>query len=45
MTKTPTQTALVLAAQTGDQRAFDILVEPYRRELRTRDFAASMGET
>ena len=33
MTKTPTQTALVLAAQTGDQRAFDILVEPYRREL------------
>lgn len=33
MTKIPTQTALVLAAQTGDQMAFDSLVEPYRCEL------------
>jgi len=31
--KTPTQTVLVLAAQAGDQLAFDTLVEPYRREL------------
>lgn len=29
----PTQTALVKAAQTGDQRAFEALVEPYQREL------------
>jgi RNA polymerase sigma-70 factor, ECF subfamily len=29
----PTQTALVLAAQAGDQRAFEALVEPYQREL------------
>jgi RNA polymerase sigma-70 factor, ECF subfamily len=29
----PTQTALVLAAQAGDQNAFDSLVGPYRREL------------
>lgn len=29
----PTQTTLVLAAQAGDQRAFETLVEPYRREL------------
>jgi RNA polymerase sigma-70 factor (ECF subfamily) len=31
--ETPTQTALVLAAQAGDQMAFDTLVGPYRREL------------
>ncbi len=31
--ETPTQTALVLAAQTGDQVAFDTLVAAYRREL------------
>jgi RNA polymerase sigma-70 factor, ECF subfamily len=31
--ETPTHTALVLAAQAGDQMAFDTLVEPYRREL------------
>src|SRR6266516_3147416 len=31
--ETSTQTALVLAAQAGDQTAFDTLVEPYRREL------------
>jgi len=31
--ETPTQTALVLAAQAGDQMAFETLVEPYRREL------------
>ncbi len=31
--ETPTQTARVLAAQAGDQMAFDTLVEPYRREL------------
>jgi RNA polymerase sigma-70 factor (ECF subfamily) len=29
----PTQTALVLAAQAGDQRAFETLVGPHRREL------------
>jgi RNA polymerase sigma-70 factor (ECF subfamily) len=29
----PTQTALVKAAQAGDQRAFETLVEPYQREL------------
>ncbi len=29
----PTQTALVLAAQAGDQRAFEALVQPYQREL------------
>lgn len=29
----PTQTALVLAAQAGDQAAFDTLVAPYQREL------------
>jgi RNA polymerase sigma-70 factor (ECF subfamily) len=29
----PTQTALVLAAQAGDQMAFEALVGPYRREL------------
>jgi RNA polymerase sigma-70 factor, ECF subfamily len=29
----PTQTALMLAAQAGDQRAFEALVEPYQREL------------
>src|SRR5262245_24304539 len=29
----PTQTALVLAAQAGDQTAFDTLVAPYRRAL------------
>ena len=28
-----TQSALVKAAQTGDQRAFEALVEPYQREL------------
>src|SRR5712692_7021855 len=31
--ETSTQTVLVLAAQAGDQLAFDILVGPYRREL------------
>ncbi|MDQ2714244.1 MAG: sigma-70 family RNA polymerase sigma factor [Chloroflexota bacterium] len=31
--ETPTQTALVLAAQAGDQMAFDTLVGPYQREL------------
>src|SRR4030088_271656 len=31
--ETPTQTALVLAAQSGDRMAFEALVEPYRREL------------
>ncbi len=31
--ETPTQTALVLAAQAGDQMAFETLTEPYRREL------------
>src|SRR6266481_4838124 len=31
--ETSTQTALVLAAQGGDQMAFDTLVGPYRREL------------
>src|SRR6266516_4226321 len=31
--ETPTQTALVLAAQAGDQMAFETLVGPYRREL------------
>src|SRR6516164_8477125 len=31
--ETPTQTALVLAAQAGDQRAFEALVGAYRREL------------
>lgn len=31
--ETPTRTGLVLAAQAGDQRAFDTLVEPYRHEL------------
>src|SRR5712692_10458178 len=31
--ETPTQTARVLAAQAGDQMAFDTLVEPYQREL------------
>ncbi len=31
--KLPTQTALVLATQSGDQRAFEALVEPHRREL------------
>lgn len=30
---TPTQTSLILAAQAGDQTAFDALAEPYRREL------------
>ncbi|MEO8972371.1 MAG: RNA polymerase subunit sigma-70 [Ktedonobacteraceae bacterium] len=29
----PTQTALVIAAQAGDQMAFETLVGPYRREL------------
>lgn len=29
----PTQTALVRAAQAGDQMAFETLVGPYRREL------------
>ena len=28
--ETPTQTALVLAAQAGDQMAFETLVGPYR---------------
>src|SRR5215471_19683109 len=31
--ETPPQTALVLAAQAGDQRAFAALVDAYRREL------------
>lgn len=31
--ETPTQTALVLAAQAGDQTAFDTLVGPYQHEL------------
>src|SRR2546421_11109572 len=31
--ETPPQTALVLAAQAGDQMAFETLVGPYRREL------------
>ena len=31
--ETPAQTALVLAAQAGDQMAFETLVERYRREL------------
>src|SRR5438876_4434003 len=31
--ETPTQTALVLAAQADDQMAFETLVGPYRREL------------
>src|ERR1051326_5571291 len=31
--ETPTQTALVLAAQAGDQQAFETLVNAYRREL------------
>jgi RNA polymerase sigma-70 factor, ECF subfamily len=31
--ETSTQTALVLAAQAGDQMAFETLVEPYRRAL------------
>src|SRR5260221_10323296 len=31
--ETPTQTARVLAAQAGDQMAFETLVGPYRREL------------
>src|SRR2546421_363221 len=31
--ETPAQTALVLAAQAGDQLAFETLVERYRREL------------
>src|SRR6516164_10030140 len=31
--ETPTQTALVRAAQAGDQRAFETLVGTYRREL------------
>ncbi len=31
--ETPTQTALVLAAEAGDQMAFDTLVGAYRREL------------
>jgi RNA polymerase sigma-70 factor (ECF subfamily) len=31
--ETPTQTVLVLAAQAGDQIAFETLVAPYRREL------------
>src|SRR5215472_15881864 len=31
--ETPTQTALVLAAQAGDQRAFEALVSTYQREL------------
>ncbi|GHO57513.1 RNA polymerase subunit sigma-70 [Ktedonobacter robiniae] len=31
--ETPTQIALVLAAQTGDQKAFETLVGVYRREL------------
>jgi RNA polymerase sigma-70 factor (ECF subfamily) len=31
--ETPTQTALVRAAQSGDQRAFETLVGAYQREL------------
>jgi RNA polymerase sigma-70 factor (ECF subfamily) len=31
--ETPTQTALVLAAQAGDQKAFEALVDAHRREL------------
>ena len=31
--ETPTQIALVFAAQAGDRTAFDALVKPYRREL------------
>src|SRR5947209_19813519 len=31
--ETPTQTALVLAAHAGDQKAFEALVGAYRREL------------
>ncbi len=31
--ETPAQIALVFAAQAGDQMAFEVLVEPYRREL------------
>lgn len=31
--ETPTQTALVLAAQAGDQKAFETLVGAYQREL------------
>src|SRR6266581_4581618 len=31
--ETPTQTALVLAAQAGDQKAFEALVDVYQREL------------
>src|SRR5215467_13710388 len=31
--ETPTQNALILAAQAGDQKAFETLVGPYRREL------------
>ena len=31
--ETPTQTALMLAAQAGDRTAFETLVGPYRREL------------
>src|SRR5712691_4653422 len=31
--ETPTQTILVLAAQAGDQMAFETLVGAYRREL------------
>src|SRR5260221_3736313 len=31
--ETPTQIALVFAAQAGDRTAFDTLVKPYRREL------------
>ena len=31
--ETPTQTALVLAAQVGDQTAFETLVKAHQREL------------
>jgi len=31
--ETPTQTAVMLAAQAGDRTAFETLVGPYRREL------------
>src|SRR5437764_8135506 len=31
--ETPTQTALVLATQAGDRKAFEALVSTYRREL------------
>ena len=31
--ETPTQIALVSAAQAGDRTAFDTLVKPYQREL------------